>query len=127
MTYTFDEQCISDLYKDVYNFRPAPGFWQKWNTASMSDRQAIWDSLCDVLDRQLLTEKDRQARACDEWRARMQKTAQEFGVSVDTAVRWDVDCHEVDGDISFYCFKNDLPYSMIEEITEMTDPEKVFA
>ena len=49
-TYTFDEQTISDLYKDMYGCRPGVLFWNQWKTATDDQKQAIWDGMCTDLD-----------------------------------------------------------------------------
>jgi hypothetical protein len=47
-TYTYDEQIVSDLYKDANGCRPSKWFWQNWNEAGRVRKQVIWDQL--ILD-----------------------------------------------------------------------------
>ena len=50
MTYTFDENIVSDLYKEAYNVRPGDGWWSRWHQATDDTKQLIWDELMLYLD-----------------------------------------------------------------------------
>lgn len=47
--FTFDADTVSDLYKDVYGFRPSSYFWDKWNDSTDDQKQEAWDFLVDAL------------------------------------------------------------------------------
>ena len=57
--YTFDENIVSDLFKDAHGFRPSGSFWVTWEQASNLRKQIIWDDLVDDLNRSV----DRERRA----------------------------------------------------------------
>jgi hypothetical protein len=57
MDYTFDENIVSDLYKDAYGFRPRESFWMEWEPASNDEKQIIWDGLCNDLSLELAHEE----------------------------------------------------------------------
>lgn len=63
MTYTFDDRCISDLYKDVHGFRPTQYFMKEWQDMNDDEKQTEWDSLCTSLERTLQEERLRDAKA----------------------------------------------------------------
>ena len=44
-TYTYDEDCYSDLYKDVYGFRPRGAVWEHWKNMTPAEKQVQWDYL----------------------------------------------------------------------------------
>jgi hypothetical protein len=51
MTYTFDENLISDLHKDAYGFRPDVSFWATFAAFNPDQKQALWDSMIAILNR----------------------------------------------------------------------------
>jgi hypothetical protein len=44
-------ELISDLHKDARGRRPGKGFWADWQCRSQAEKQAIWDGLCEELQR----------------------------------------------------------------------------
>jgi len=62
--FTFDENLVSDLYKDAYGFRPSGSFWLSWEEASDLRRQEIWNDLLDEAARVLAEQKRAQMNAC---------------------------------------------------------------
>jgi hypothetical protein len=65
--YTFDENIVSDLYKEAYNMRPGEFFWNRWETATNDGKQAIWDDLIDAANRAAETEREIQQEAIAEF------------------------------------------------------------
>ncbi len=61
--YTFDDNCISDLHKDIYGFRPNSVFFKEWQDMSDIEKQAEWDRLCRLLELTIQEDKLRDARA----------------------------------------------------------------
>ena len=70
-TYTYDERIVSDLYKEVYGFRPTSWWFQEWKAADEDAKQAIWDGLCEAHEAEMAyqRERDERAGACAERRA----------------------------------------------------------
>lgn len=50
MTYTYDENLVSGLYKDARGYRPDEFFWAVWNDSDYDGRQEMWDSLTETLE-----------------------------------------------------------------------------
>lgn len=69
MSYTFDENIVSDLHKDARGFRPSQLWWESWIFSSDEGRQKIWDSLCKELNETMDRERrmEREAVADFEW------------------------------------------------------------
>ena len=64
MTYTFDENTLSDLHKDARGWRPrGEGFWSSWNEADDDGKEAIWTGLLDELDETMKAEAENLRRA----------------------------------------------------------------
>ncbi len=48
--FTFSDVEISDLYKDVYGFRPSVEFYESWSQSlTDTEKQNIWDDLISKL------------------------------------------------------------------------------
>jgi len=47
--YTFSNIEISDLYKDVYGFRPSMAYRNWWELLTDDDKQDEWDRLVNKL------------------------------------------------------------------------------
>lgn len=110
--YTYDENIVSDLYKDVYGCRPREQFWASWTDMSDDERQAEWDYLCDALDRVIAEEKADRACADIAWQTRMADLMRNHGIDLATAIRWDMqaeDIHEDDQDpIGYYAWSQGI-------------------
>ena len=64
MSYTFDENTLSDLHKDARGCRPrGEGFWARWNEADDDGKEAIWTGLLDELDETMKAEAENLRRA----------------------------------------------------------------
>jgi len=48
--YTFDENIVSDLYKDAYGHRPGEYFWADWDACNDDAKQHLWDRLVEYLE-----------------------------------------------------------------------------
>ena len=107
-TYTYDERIVSDLHKDAYGFRPGEGFRIRWAEASEDGKQAIWDDLCETLDRELAREQEAQTMAIEDFEARVSQALSLGAKSRRMAIRWLLDAEGLDP--SF----NGLPYALEE-------------
>ena len=58
--YTFDENILSDLYKDTFGTRPGEFFWSEWDAADNDRKQAMWDAMVDELGREIERERQEQ-------------------------------------------------------------------
>ena len=63
MTYTFDEQIVSDLHKDARGFRPTQYWWDQWSLCTGDQKQTMWDGLHRELEETMAAERAAEARA----------------------------------------------------------------
>ena len=82
MSYTFDEQTVSDLHKDASGHRPGDGFWQMRSTASDDKKQTIWDGLLTDLEYSISSEKEADRQAAAAFESLVTKTIEMGAVTV---------------------------------------------
>ena len=68
--YTFDENIVSDLYKDAYGHRPGEYFWADWDACSDDAKQHLWDRLVDAVGESIREEEARQKKAIEDFEIR---------------------------------------------------------
>jgi hypothetical protein len=96
--YTFDENIVSDLYKEAYNMRPGEFFWNRWETATNDGKQAIWDDLIDAANRAAETEREIQQEAIAEFESTVRGImATVAGVTRKDAIRYLHDQYDTQG------------------------------
>lgn len=88
MTYTFDENIVSDLHKDARGYRPGQGWWDHWSYADDELKQFIWDSLCVELDESIAREKQIEQEAIADFEQEVQKYINLGAGDRTTALRW---------------------------------------
>ena len=110
MTYTFDNDTVSDLHKDAYGFRPSEWFWQEWIEAKDDERQAIWDGLLRALDITMERECEAERVAIERFEALVRVNISAGAEDRETALRWIMDASACNGDWEFLCFTYGLPY-----------------
>ena len=87
-TYTFDDQTVSGLHKDVYGIRPSERFWTHWNESTMDEKQALWDGLNAKLEQILAEEAEAEIAAMATFDDRIQQLMV-LGASNQTmAIHW---------------------------------------
>lgn len=67
MSYTFDENIVSDLHKDARGFRPSQYWWDQWELCSDDQKQFMWDSLIEELNESIEREKRMEQEAIKEF------------------------------------------------------------
>ena len=72
MEFTYSDDLFSDLHKDVYGFRPRGIIMDNWNMLAPTEKQARWDGLCEELDANIKFEKEQEAKAVENFKARIQ-------------------------------------------------------
>lgn len=45
--YTFDQEEVSDLHKEVHNIRPSYEWWEMWHDANKDEKQKMWNELIE--------------------------------------------------------------------------------
>ena len=121
MTYTYDENIISDLHKDARGYRPREYFWSEWNSASDFDRQAIWDGLLEELSREMARQRHAEEMAMIALHQRIQGTMLLGAKDEVQALKWIMEAEEFsDIDLqygaSYFCFHFGLSYSAQKEL-----------
>ena len=120
VTYTFDEDIVSDLHKDAFGFRPSEYFWNQWNAASDDQKQVIWDDLLVSLDQALTNQKAAYDRAEQEFEESITTNISLGAPDRATAIRWIVDSLNLSESDKWYgaeyiCYTLGLPNSMQSE------------
>jgi hypothetical protein len=110
-TYTYDEQCVSDLHKDAYGFRPSQAWWGQWNTNTDAEKQTEWDSLIDAMEAAMIRANQYEAAAVVKFDQLVAATMASGAADVATAHRWIMEGSDCDGDWGYLCYKHGLPYS----------------
>lgn len=110
MSYTYDADIVSDLFKDAYGYRPREGFWQRWDSATDAERQEQWDWLLQVCKRRAAEEAEEEQRAIAEFELLVAITITSGAQDRETALRWIMDSSRCDGDWEFLCYEHGLPY-----------------
>jgi len=63
MSYTYEENLVSDLHKDAYGIRPGQRFWDDWKSYSEDEKQECWDLLIKDLYLADALQKKEEAKA----------------------------------------------------------------
>jgi hypothetical protein len=111
MVYTFDNDTVSDLHKDAYGFRPGAGWWAQWQAMDDAGRQAEWDRLINASEESVELERQAEAAAMGRWDAHIAQLMADNGVDRATALRWDMQAMNANGDEGYYCFLWGIGYA----------------
>ena len=118
-TYTFSDDCISDLYKDAIGFRPRGQFWTWWTTATDDEKQAEWDSLAAQVERNILMEREAQERASEDFIRTIGTLRGAGATSFEMALRWLHEAHDTNGDDEYLEFVLNLPFGYISKVQRL--------
>ena len=113
--YTYDEDCYSDLHKDVYGFRPREGNWTSWVAMTPDEKQAQWDYLIQELGRVCEEEKAREHECIVLFEERIANTIKNGAADRETAIRWLMDAEDAMGDPEYMCFLVGIPYGYFKK------------
>ena len=120
MSYTFDANIVSDLFKDVNGFRPGSTFYTTWNSGNDDQKQVIWDNLILQLEEKYNEDKRIEAIETEKFEAQI-KLAMDLGAdSRESALRWIVEELDLSDSDKMYggdyvCYTLNLPYSYANE------------
>jgi hypothetical protein len=120
VTYTFDEDIVSDLHKDAWGFRPSSYWWYRWNEGSDATKQSMWDSLIVDLEVAMANQKAAYDDAKSEYEACLAEYISIGAKDRATAIRWLVQSLELTEADKWYgaeyiCYTLGLPNSMQSE------------
>lgn len=116
MTYTFDEQIVSDLHKDARGFRPTQYWWDQWSLCTGDQKQTMWDGLHRELEETMAAERAAEARAALALTERLEQMYELGAKSEVQALQWIMEAEEFDDfDLrygpSYFCYHFGLNYS----------------
>ena len=113
--YTFDENIVSDLYKDAYGSRPGEFFWADWAACNDAGKQRLWDQLMTALEVALENEREHQQEAIADFEDRIRHimTYMVAGCTREDAIRYMHDAYKTDGDVEYLEFLCSVPYGYI--------------
>jgi hypothetical protein len=117
--YTFDDNLVSDLYKDAYGTRPSTSFMLEWDMLSKRGKQDEWDRLLCQFAASNKLQADRDQAAIDMFYSRIEDMIEDGAESKEQAIRWICDAEDIDyndPDVGYICFQLNLPYSMENEV-----------
>jgi hypothetical protein len=100
--YTFDENIVSDLYKEAYGVRPRAEFWLDWECADDAEKQQIWDSLIDIAQSEAERERQDQLDAEAAFERHVERTTRlVVGSTREDAIRYMHDSFNTNGDVEY--------------------------
>jgi len=88
MTFTYSDDCFSDLFKDVNGFRPRGSLMDDWNDRTPRQKQELWNALCDELETNNKFEKEQEAKAVASFQARVQDVIELGAGNYTNALLW---------------------------------------
>ena len=86
--FTYCDDIISDLYKDVYGVRPRAAFYADWNNCTPAEKQKTWDEYCDTVEQQIAEQKIREATCIARFEDRIKDVIGLGAGDRTTALRW---------------------------------------
>ena len=119
--YTYDENTISDLYKDTFGHRPDPIWRSIWKDANQDLKQKIWDGLIVEFDEAMERERIRQEKAVVRFEKRVAANMKLGAPTREDAIRWilqsmNLSEQDLAYGASYVCYELDLPYSMSPDL-----------
>jgi hypothetical protein len=120
MTYTFDENIVSDLHKEAYGFRPREGWWNMWAAFNADQKQATWDSLIADLDAAIEQQEQQESQALVNFRKLLKTTMATCNVDWKNALRIlmeaDTEFTKDSQEFDYFLWTYDLGYKKRKEI-----------
>lgn len=115
MTFTYDDNTVSDLHKEAYGFRPSSEFYDWWFSATPAEKQETWDSLMETADAEVAREQALEELAIKDFEVQVAETIKLGARDRATALRWIMDASEANGDWEYLCFLTGLPYGYFKK------------
>ncbi len=130
MTYTFDENLVSDLHKDARGSRPDEYFWEEWTNIDAAGKQLIWERLLGELDVAVKEEQTREQQAIASFEKHV-TSLESISNSRKQSIRWIVEGLALTDSDKMYggdyiCYKLGLPYSYAKEFDEVLQELALF-
>lgn len=111
-----DRNLYSDLYKDVYGFRPGAAGMRAMAEMTDEEFEKEWDYLCNQLEIVIEQEAAITARNIATYEALIEANCKAFNIDRATAIRWDLDNYpnvkyDDHVDYDYYAYHHGLPYN----------------
>jgi hypothetical protein len=113
IVYTFDEDCVSDLHKDAYGFRPASYWFAAWNSMSNDEKQAEWDGLVTSMAYREAERKADEQVGIVRFEESVAKTIANGAGDRATAIKWLQQAEGGSDDIEFFEYLQNIPYGYV--------------
>jgi len=86
--FTYSDDVISDLHKDVYGYRPREAFWADWDNCTPAEKQKTWDEYCNALEANAIQEAVRETADIAKFEDRVQDVIAIGAGNRTTALEW---------------------------------------
>lgn len=118
--FNYDEQTVSDLYKEGHGFRPKGQWWSDWKAYTQEQKQAEWDRLLKVMEATQAEEAEREAHHAKSFEKRVAELLNIGAGNRATALRWliqsDSDSIDLMYGASYVCYSFGLPSEYQKEL-----------
>lgn len=104
---------FSDMYKDVYGFRPRDFITDGWTAADYERELALLDV---ALQEVMLREKNDQRLAVERFEDLIRQLLNSGAADRATAIRWLHDAEGTNGDDGYLEYTMGIPYGYIKEV-----------
>ena len=113
--YTFDEQIVSDLYKEAFGVRPREEFWANWNSYSNDEKQVSWNQMIEFARAEAEEYYQEQLAAEQDLETRIIPNIQSYlnGCSREDAIRHLHETYETDGDTEYLEYQIGVRYGYL--------------
>lgn len=118
-TYTYDEDCYSDLHKEAYGCRPRQWQWEAWEAMTPDEKEEEWKFLLATMKRRVAEDKARKEEAVKAFELRIASVIEAGAKDRETAIKWMFDAEEdeyIRFDPDYFCYQNGLPYGYFKGI-----------
>lgn len=106
-----DRSLYSDLYKDVYGFRPRGEAMARVRRMTDAEFEAEWAYLQRELSHEMAIEQAGELRQSRGLLQRLRGLRQQHGIDAAAALRWDFDASDAPlEDPDYYAYLHGLPY-----------------
>ena len=86
--FTYSDDIISDLHKDVYGYRPREAFWADWDNCTPAEKQKTWDEYCNALEANAIQKAVQEAADVAKFEDRVQDVIAIGAGNRTTALEW---------------------------------------